>query len=395
MRRQAPRADQNWIFDNFLTLSDNEDVLHPGIMGTRYERGFRHMDLQAVYSRVTGRRSFPKAWARQAAIQEKKANDALDAGREVTAVHHFHRAALCYGRAQHLIPVDGHPKKIENYAGMRRCYDKMCELHGGKISRHEAEFEPGKKTYFIYYPAPGEGPKPTVLVIPGMDMIKEDGLNPWNNVFHARGMNVCIMDGPGQGESNMNQVWVDQDNYARAASRVIDFLCERSEVDSTKIGLFGMSMGSRWGVEIGAHDDRVSAVVGQMANVGPSDIIFNQAQPNFRRIYMYMSNIQDDEAFDEFVEERDSIWPGIVKKLRANYLLVAGDMDELCPPEDIEVFMETLTCPKEFWLYEGVFHPMGEVAADMYPAIADWMLDTLSNGLPAGHDKRVIVEDAF
>ncbi len=61
MRRQAPRADQNWIFDNFLTLSDNEDVLHPGIMGTRYERGFRHMDLQAVYSRVTGRRSFPKA----------------------------------------------------------------------------------------------------------------------------------------------------------------------------------------------------------------------------------------------------------------------------------------------------------------------------------------------
>jgi hypothetical protein len=31
----------------------------------------------------------------------------------------------------------------------------------------------------------------------------------------------------------------------------------------------------------------------------------------------------------------------------------------------------------------------------MYPAIADWMLDTLSNGLPAGHDKRVIVEEAF
>lgn len=395
MRKQPSRAHQNWIFDNFLKLSDNEDVLHPGIMGTRYERGFRHMDLQAVYSRVTGRRSFPKAWARQAGVQEKKAGAALAKGREVTAIQHFQRAALCYGRAQHLIPVNGHPKKEEYYAGLRRCYDKMCELHGGKITKHEAEFDPGKKTYFLYYPAPGEGPKPTVLIIPGMDMIKEDGLNPWNNVFHARGMNVCVMDGPGQGECNINEVWVDQDNYARAASRVIDFLCTRDEVDSSKIGLFGMSMGSRWGVEIGAHDDRVNTVIGQMANVGPSDIIFNQAQPNFRRIYMYMSNIHDEAKFDEFVEVRDSGWLDTAKKLKANYLLVAGDMDELCAPEDIEIFLDTLNCPKELWLYEGVFHPMGEVAADMYPAIADWMLDSLNNGLPVGHDKRTSVEDPF
>ena len=73
MRRQASRANQNWIFDNFLKLSGNEDVLHPGIMGTRYERGFRHQDLEAVYSKVSGRRSIPLLWGKQAALQEKKA----------------------------------------------------------------------------------------------------------------------------------------------------------------------------------------------------------------------------------------------------------------------------------------------------------------------------------
>jgi len=395
MRRQPSRASQNWIFDNFLSLSDNEDILHPGILGTRYERGFRHMDLQAVYSRVTGRRSFPRAWARQAAVQEKKAINALASSHEVTACQHFQRAALCFGRAQHLIPVDGSLKKKEYYAGMRRCFDEMCGLLGGRITKTDLEFEDGKKTHVLYWPSPEKGSRPTVLVIPGMDMIKEDGLNPWNNYFHTRGMNVCVMDGPGQGECNINQVWVDHENYARAASRVIDFLCDREEVDSSKICVFGMSMGSRWGVEIGAHDERVNTVIGQMANVGPSDIIFNQAQPNFRRIYMYMSNIQDDDAFDAFIEERDEIWPGIAAKLKANYLLVAGDMDELCPPEDIETFMNTLTCRKELWLYEGIFHPMGEVAADMYPALADWMSDTLMNGLPAGHDKRTIIENAI
>ena len=72
MRRQPSRASQNWIFDNFLKLSDNEDVLHPGILGIRYFRGFKHQDLEAVYQRITGRRSIPPLWARQASVQEQK-----------------------------------------------------------------------------------------------------------------------------------------------------------------------------------------------------------------------------------------------------------------------------------------------------------------------------------
>ena len=49
------RNDQNWIFDNFLKLSDNEDTLHPGVLAQRLERGYKYHDLQRVYSRVSGR----------------------------------------------------------------------------------------------------------------------------------------------------------------------------------------------------------------------------------------------------------------------------------------------------------------------------------------------------
>jgi hypothetical protein len=63
-------------------------------------------------------------------------------------------------------------------------------------------------------------------------------------------------------------------------------------------------------------------------------------------------------------------------------------MDELCPPDDLRAWMDRLKCPKELWLYEDVFHPMGEVAADIYPAIADWMGDVLEHGRPAGYDVR-------
>ena len=66
MAKPQLRQEQGWIFDNFLMLSENEDILHPGIMGTRLIRGFMLEDLHAVYKKVTGRRSFPKAWFKRA-----------------------------------------------------------------------------------------------------------------------------------------------------------------------------------------------------------------------------------------------------------------------------------------------------------------------------------------
>src|SRR3546814_16668338 len=72
----------------------------------------------------------------------------------------------------------------------------------------------------VFHKAPGAGRKPTVLYIPGMDATKDDYPSPYNNEFTRRGMNVCSMDGPGQGECNLNRVWLTTDNYARSAQRV-------------------------------------------------------------------------------------------------------------------------------------------------------------------------------
>lgn len=391
MRQQSPRASQNWILDNFLKLSVSEDVLHPGILGLRLERNFVYADMEEVFHRAASRRALPRAWARVAERREETAREALDAGRRVTAAQNFHRAMLCYGRAQHLIPVDGHPKKVEFFAGMSRCRGEMIGLLDGAITKQDLEFEPGKSAHAVFHKASGAGRKPTVLYIPGMDATKDDYPSPYNNEFARRGMNICSMDGPGQGECNLNRVWLTTDNYARSAKRVIDWLVTRDDVDPDRIGVFGASMGTRWGVELGAIDDRVKAIVGQMPCVGPLDIIFEQAQPNFKRIYMYMCGMSDEAAFDEMVSSLDLRAHG--RKLRCPYLLVGGELDELCTPEDMKDFLAALTCPKEFWLYEGVFHPMGEVAADVNGAIADWLHAALTDGVEEGRDRMVVVPE--
>ena len=391
MRAQLPRANQNWIFDNFLKISDNEDVLHPGMMGVRLERGFKYSDMERVFHRVAGRRSFPREWARIAEQQEGFAEDAYKGGRRVTASQHYHRAALYYGRAQHLIPQDKNPKKIAYHAAEVRCYDRLIELLDGAVTRHVIPFENDKNVYCLMHHAPGAGRKPTVLYNPGMDATKEDFPNPFNNEFTRRGMNICAMDGPGQGECNINGLWLALGNYARAGKTVLDFLCAQQDVDADRIGGFGTSMGTRYSVEIASSDPRVKAVAGQMPCVGPCDVIFNQAQPNFKRIHMYMMSMRDEPAFDAAIDEMDENFKRAGEALAVPYLLVGGDMDELCPPEDIDAWMNRLRCPKELWCYEDVFHPMGEVAADIYPAIADWLWDAIHKGRPAGHDIRKII----
>jgi dienelactone hydrolase len=388
MRPQLPRAGQNWIFDNFLKMSEDENVLHPGMLGIRLERGFKYSDMERVFHRVSGRRAFPREWARIAEEQEQRASAALAAGHRVTASQHYHRAALYYGRAQHLIAQDKNPKKITYHAAEIRCYDHVIALFEGAITRHVIPFEDGKQVYCLFHHAPGAGRKPTVLYNPGMDATKEDFPNPFNNEFCRRGMNIVSMDGPGQGECNINGIWLKLGNYARAGRKVIDFLCTQPDVDPDRIGGFGTSMGTRYSVEIASGDPRIKAVIGQMPCVGPSDVIFNQAQPNFKRIHMYMMAMKDEAAFDAAVDEMDKNFLDCGDALTVPYLLVAGDMDELCPVEDVDAWMTRLRCPKELWLYEDVFHPMGEVAADIYPALADWMWDALHKGVPAGCDVR-------
>ena len=392
MSKPQLRADQGWIFDNFLMLSDNEDILHPGIMGTRLARGFMLEDLQAVYTKVTGRRSFPKAWQKRALSLQKIAESAEKQGRLVTARQLYHRAALCFGRAQHLIPVHGNEQKDSSYRSLYQCYDKVINLSDGSMIKKSVEFAEGQSAHAIFHKAPGEGPKPTIIIIPGMDAIKEDVSNPYTSDYLSRGMNVCAIDGPGQGECNFNGVWLTEDNYQIAASKIIDWLISRDDVDNERLGVMGMSMGSRWGVQVGAHDTRIKAVCGQMANVGTFDVIFEQAQPNFKRIFMYMTGYTNEDEFDEFMRNMDHL-PDIAKNLKVPHLLVAGDMDELCSPADIVTFRKNLGGASELWLYEGVFHPMGEVAGEIYPAMADWLLSTLNDGRSDNYERTVYIED--
>ena len=75
-------------------------------------------------------------------------------------------------------------------------------------------------------------------------------------------------------------------------------------------------------------------------------------------------------------------WEGHAERIRAPYLCVAGEFDELSPPEHTERLMRALAGPKRLVVYQDSRHSVGNVpAANLGPfppiLMADWMAATL------------------
>ena len=117
--------------------------------------------------------------------------------------------------------------------------------------------------------------------------------------------------------------------------------------------------------------------------------IFEEASPTFKQRFMYMSGYTDETAFNEFC--KTLTWEGHAEKIRAPYLCVAGEADELSPLEHTDRLFKTLQSPKQLVVYQDSRHSVGNVpSAHLGPhpqtLVADWVLARL-NGKPFASER--------
>lgn len=376
------RLNQKWITEEFYKVHDVY-----AFRSTMFvEWGFRPADVKRTTERIKVPGAVVKEWVKTAAQEEEFAREAEVEGHRESAAELYYRAALYYGPACGTIHANS-PRKHELYGKMIACYEKFIELfEEAPVERVEIPFENGKTIPGILQTVPGVENAPCVLVVPGMDTIKEYMPSPYHNHFRRRGMATLSIDGPGQGESNVLENWVTLENFERAGSAAIDYLESRPEVDASRVGLYGWSMGSYWGPRVAAHDDRLKACVGAMGVYLQKDTIFKSGKPAYRANYMYMSNIHDEDEFDSMSDQM-TLEP-IAEKIGCPMLLAMGEFDELCPLEDAEQLFDLLKCPKELWVYENETHTLGSRLPDFYLAVADWLLDALNGKFGNGYAQK-------
>src|SRR5206468_9568 len=115
--------------------------------------------------------------------------------------------------------------------------------------------------------AGGASRPPLVILVPGLDSVKEE-LYAMENDFLRRGLATLTIDGPGQGE-NAPRFPIRPD-WSTVITPLLDHLAAHERgLDLGRIGIMGISMGGIYGPRAAAKEKRLRAIV---ALAGPYDL---------------------------------------------------------------------------------------------------------------------------
>jgi dipeptidyl aminopeptidase/acylaminoacyl peptidase len=361
-------------------------------------QNFERDDLEVpAGKRARNYRMLPKVWREAAERNELLARRAEAQGANATATHHYDHAIEGYRMAQHPIFYDNHPVKKALYRKLNEMVDRRSAVADYPIERVEVPFDDGKTISCLLHLLPDRRKAPVVIYVPGMDQSKEVFPKASHNIALSRGFHVLAIDGPGQGNSNIQKIRAVGDNYERAGAAVISYLMKRPEVDKKKIAIYGISMGSYWSLRLSSYDHRAAAVVSSVACFNPNNTIFTQSSPRFKQMFMYMAGYENEEKFDREVARHMTV-RGHLAKIKCPTLLSTGEFDPLCPLEDAIEAFEELTSPREMWVFENQYHPqrsltnLGGLANHEY--VLDWLSGALTGrGLPARHRRIAYIRE--
>ena len=197
---RTQRDNQQWMLDLALNLRGRV-------------QNFERDDLEVpAGKRARNYRMLPKVWREAAERHEALAKLAKKQGANATATSHYDHAIEAYRMAQHPIYYDDHPVKIRLCNKLNEMVDRRSEVADYPIERVEVPFDDGKTISCLLHLLPDCRKAPVVIYVPGMDQTKEVFPKAAHNIAKARGCHVLAMDGPGQGNSNLQKIRSVKDN---------------------------------------------------------------------------------------------------------------------------------------------------------------------------------------
>lgn len=380
MKLVRQRDNQQWILDYFVKTTGRDRQFFYD--GRRLPAGTKSYAM------------IPRQMARLARHKEGLAKAAEARGHRETALRLYHKAALDYHLGQHALPYDDHPEKIYLHGKLVETFGKVIELSPRRIERFEVDWE-GKKLPGLFYAADTGKPAPTVLHISGLDSPKELYPDAIENPYTIRGFNIAIVDGPGQGESALRKTRNHPDAFPSAMKAVLDDLLKRPDVDAGRLGCLGFSMGTFWALQLASQEPRIKAVATAAGCYGPQ-YGFQQDSPHFKKQFMYMTGITDEDEFDGLAE-RYVLSDTELANVKCPVVILHGEYDPLNPLEDAFRVYEGIAGPKEFWLTENDAHSPGNYphlgGLRAFDVLIDWFGDVF-NGIrpPEGGQLKVLKE---
>ncbi|NML47112.1 prolyl oligopeptidase family serine peptidase [Ramlibacter sp. G-1-2-2] len=337
---------------------------------------------------AAGTQAFRETWQKMADKLCELAEEDEARGRLLSAGEKYNRASTYLITAERL-QAHGAPGRLALYQRFLEVFARSLRLSRENCERVEIPYE-GKVLSALYVRAEGvEGRAPILVQVNGLDSTKEMkyrvGLPAW---LAKRGVASLVVDQPGTGEAlrlHGLQARYDSEHWA---SRIVDWLEQRGDVDPKRIGLEGVSLGGYYcpravafeprfamGVVWGANHDWRDVQKKRLAREGSLPV------PHYWEHVRWVWGGKDNEEFMQIAEKVHL--DGILDRIKVPFLVTHGEKDSQIPLQWAHrTYEQLVNSPKrELKVFTdregGKQHSSFDNSINAGHYIADWVAETL------------------
>ncbi len=326
-------------------------------------------DFQEVTAGIAHWEEWCSAWSARAAIHEDIGRQALQDGYRLSASQHLTTAAVCYHFAKFVF--------VDDLAQMRAAHEKAVECRRLALphlrppgERVEIPYEDAVLAGILRRPD-GIARPPIVVMAMGLDSAKEE-MESYESAFLARGMATLSFDGPGQGEAEYK--FAIRGDYEVPVTAVINWLGQRNDIDSERIGLWGVSLGGYYAARAAAFEKRIKACISLSGTYDWADAW--DGLPALTRAAFRVRSRCDSEAAARRHAAALSL-KGIADKITCPIFIVAGKRDRIMSYKDAERLAAEVSGPVALLIIEDGNHVANNRTYRYRNQTADWMGDRL------------------
>ena len=328
-------------------------------------------DMQRLVQRVDAWSNWCAIWSDEALKHELHGNQEKDLNHHLTASESWLRAAIYYHYAKHLFGAD--PKQFETAQNnMLRCYQLAAQNAKTPLQKLKIPYKDDFIHAYLRTPQhPGPQALPLAIILPGLDACKEE-LHTWSNSFLDRGVATITLDGPGQGESAQHfPISLD---WGGVMSAVIDALSAHPNIDASRVGVVGQSLGAFYSPLSAALEPRLKACI---SNCGPFS--FGPVLPQMPKVSQDLFRIRAHlNTLDQALEfAHELTLESKAQHIACPTLIVFGAGDKIIPVSEGELLRQAIASKAELVIYEEGNHVCFNIPYKFRPLTADWFADQM------------------
>lgn len=317
-----------------------------------------------------------REWSRTAREIAEHGRAEAAAGHTYTAARALFRA-LSYWRHSEFFFPSHDPRRAEAYTEGVGCFREAARLFGPQIEQIGVPFEGAILDGYIVRPDAGTERRPTVLFLGGADSWAEELYFLGGNQFPARGMNLVVVDTPGRGGTLRFKKIYSRPDYEVPVAAILDYLATRDDVDSSAIGLAGVSLGGYYAPRAAAVEKRVKAVAAWCGTWNVLTDFYEFYPPLQQQLQWLLGASGDADAREKL---RQFTLDGYAQQISVPVYVLHGTDDVIMDLAGARRFVSALTTDDvTFEVYDGPgsLHCSYDYASQAVPALADWFADRL------------------